>query len=270
MKRRTLTIALAALLAVLGMVAVLAYVHQANTRAVAGLKSETVVAARSYIASGTSLREAKSEGSLESERVPIASVPRNAVLAVTASNSKRVLNAAVQPGELLLQPMLETAAQVTGGIAIPPSMIAVSVEVCLPQAVAGYVTDGSDVAVFDTYPASGSKGASSLDVQASCQGSHQAERAGSIETQIVLPRVQVISVATGSAGTTSACGSAFTAGATSSTASSGTVLVTFAVSQADAERLISLSEAGLPYLALLTPSSKTSFDTQPAPLFQAP
>jgi hypothetical protein len=46
------------------------------------------------------------------------------------------------------------------------------------------------------------------------------------------------------------------------------VLVTLAVYQADAERLILLDEAGLPYLALLTPTSQTKFDTNVDPLFQ--
>ena len=44
--------------------------------------------------------------------------------------------------------------------------------------------------------------------------------------------------------------------------------MTLAVRQADAERLIQLDEAGLPYLALLTPTSQTRFDTAPASLFQ--
>ena len=39
MKRRLLTIALAFMLGVLGLVAVLAYVHKANDRAIAGLKA---------------------------------------------------------------------------------------------------------------------------------------------------------------------------------------------------------------------------------------
>jgi len=43
--------------------------------------------------------------------------------------------------------------------------------------------------------------------------------------------------------------------------------VTFAVNQADAERLIVLTRAGLPYLALLTASSQTQFDTGLQPLF---
>jgi pilus assembly protein CpaB len=46
------------------------------------------------------------------------------------------------------------------------------------------------------------------------------------------------------------------------------MLVTFAVDQADAERVIQLTETGLPYLALLTPASRTGFDTSSQPLFQ--
>ena len=46
------------------------------------------------------------------------------------------------------------------------------------------------------------------------------------------------------------------------------MLVTLAVDQADAERVIQLTETGLPYLALLTPASQTGFDTGSQPLFQ--
>jgi len=43
--------------------------------------------------------------------------------------------------------------------------------------------------------------------------------------------------------------------------------VTMAVDQADAERLILLTETGVSYLALLTSSSHTAFDTALVPLF---
>ena len=46
------------------------------------------------------------------------------------------------------------------------------------------------------------------------------------------------------------------------------MLVTLAVRQDDAERIIQLSQAGLPYLALLTPTSQTGFDVAPVSLFQ--
>lgn len=268
-QRRTLTIALAAVLAFAGAVAVLVYVHQANNRAVAGLKAAQVIVAKTLIPAGTSLHAAQAQGLISSEKVPIASIPPSAVLSVTAQNERLVVSAAVQPGQLLLQPMLETAAQVTGGVAIPPGMVAVSIEVCLPAAVAGYVSPGSDVAVFDTYPVRQGKGGSSAQVQESCNVSHTAQTSGTVATEIVLPRVEVISVGAGGSQSASS-GSVFSSGASNTAASAGAVLVTFAVSQADAERLITIEQTGLPYLALLTPSSKTSFDTGPVALFRLP
>ena len=60
MKRRTLTIGLAVLLAVLGTAAVLAYVRQANNRALEGVQAVTVLVAGKVIPSGTSASAAQS------------------------------------------------------------------------------------------------------------------------------------------------------------------------------------------------------------------
>ena len=46
--------------------------------------------------------------------------------------------------------------------------------------------------------------------------------------------------------------------------------MTMAVNQADAERLINLTETGLPYLALLTSSSGTGPDKVVVPLLPRP
>ena len=73
MKSRLLTITLAAVLALLGAVAVLAYVRQANNRAVAGQKAETVIVASGAITAGTSLSEAKVKNELAYETVPASS-----------------------------------------------------------------------------------------------------------------------------------------------------------------------------------------------------
>jgi len=61
-KRRVLAVALAVLLALIGIVAVLAYVHKANERAIAGLKAVTVLAASQRIPAGTSASAAQSAG----------------------------------------------------------------------------------------------------------------------------------------------------------------------------------------------------------------
>lgn len=271
MKRRVLTIIVAVLLAVAGIGGVLAYVHQADARAVAGMKAVSTLVAQQQIPAGTSAATALQGGLLSRQTLPASSVPADAVRSLTGDLGTLVASANIQPGQLLLRPMLVTAAQATGAgaIAIPKGMIAVTVPLCLPEAVAGYVQPGSQVAVFDTYSTR------SLNVQENCGNtslSHQARVSGIVHTRIVLPKVLVLSVgaAPGSGqGDSPASSTTSTAGQPSSSSSvQGGVLVTFAVGQADAERLILLTETGLPYLALLTHSSQTSLDSTLVPLLQ--
>ena len=153
MKRRVLTVTLALLLAVLGTVGVLAYVHGANARAVAGVKAVPALVAQQPIPAGTSASTAVHEGLLASQQLPASSVPSDAVRSITPDISSLVMSANVQAGQLLLRPMLVTAAQATGAgtLATPKGMVAVTIPLCLPEAVAGYVQPGSQVAVFDTY-----------------------------------------------------------------------------------------------------------------------
>lgn len=269
MKRRILAIALAIVLAVLGTAGVLAYVHKADARAIAGFKAVTVLVAGQQIASGTTASTALQNGSLTSQKLPASSVPPDAVHSITPGLGSLVLSATLQPGQLLLRPMLVTAAQATatGAVAIPEGMVAVTVSLCMTEAVAGYIQPGSEVAVFDTF------GGKSLNVQESCGQSHQAQATGSVHTRIVLPRVKILSVGSGPAGgssltTTGSAASQPSSGGATQNGATQQVLVTLAVNQADAERLILLDEAGLPYLALLTPTSVTKFDTTLYPLFQ--
>ena len=255
MKRRILTVALAVLLAVLGTAGVLAYVHKANTRALVGMKPVSVLVAQGLIPAGTSANSAQQEGLLRSESLPASSVPLNAVRSITPELGTLVMSAQVQSGQLLLRPMLVTAAQATGGVALPPGMLAVSINLCLPEAVAENIGPGSEVEVLDTF----ARGASSLTAQPNCTGPHQQQAKGRARTLIVLPRVQVLSVGpaagTGHA-TSSTSTSAFSQSSTDPPSSStsqqpGNVLVTLAVTQAAALRLIQITETGLPYMALL-------------------
>jgi len=275
LKRRVLTVVVAVLLAVLGTAAVLAYVRQADNRALEGQKAVTVLIAQKVIPSGTSANTAVQDGLLTSQRLPASSVPVDALTSITPALGPLVTSAVVQPGQVLLRPMLVTPAQATatGALAIPRGMVAVTIPLCMSEAVAGYVQPGSQVAVFDSYPTK------KATLQESCSGSGQSNQAqgpGAAVTRILLPRVQVLAIGQApSSGTTSTSTTA--SGGTSSQGSqtdpaasgpTGSVLVTFAVSQADAERLILVTRAGLPYLALLTPSSQTGFTSGLQPLFQ--
>jgi pilus assembly protein CpaB len=271
LKGRLLTIMLAILLALAGTAGVLLYVHGATKRALAGQRAVAVLVASQTIPAGTSASSAQHQGLLTSQELPASSVPVDAVSSLAGGLGSLVLSAALAPGQLLLRPMLVTAAAATaqGALAIPRGMVAVTVPLCLPAAVAGYVQPGSEVAVFDTY------GGKSSSLQANC--GQQAGSApqlpggtGVVHTRIVLPRVQVISVGAAASSTSHATGLLAQPGsAGSASATSATQLITFAVSQPDAERLILLTETGVAYLALLTPSSVTRFDgATSAPLIQ--
>ena len=249
------------LLAVAGTGGVLAYVRQADSRALAGQKAVSVLVAGKLIPSGTTAAAAWRDGLLTRQKLPAAALPADAMSSIPPGLGALVLSADVQRGQLLLRPMLVTAAQVTSGLPIPAGMVAVTVNLCLPEAVAGYVKAGSEVEVFDTY---GPK-ATALTAQPNCAPPHEQQDYGDIHIRMVLPRVQVLSVGPATASTSGSSSASGSSASGSSSASSADMLVTVAVSQASAGRLILLTETGLPYLALLTGASQTSVDTRFVP-----
>jgi len=252
MKRRLLIIVLALILAAVGTTGVLSYVRGANARAIAGLKAVSVLVAQKKITSGTTASSALHGGLLASQTLPASSVPADALSAITGDMASLVLSADLQPGQLLLRPMLVTPAQTTSGLAIPPGMMALTLAFCLPEVVAGAVQAGSQVAVFDTV------GNSSITAQPGCAGAH-AEITGTIKTRVVLNRVQVLSAGVASSASAASVSTASALGS-SSTSGQGSTLVTLAVTQAQAEQLIQMTETGMPYLALLTTGSRTTAD----------
>ena len=265
MKRRMLTVTLAALLAVFGIVAVLAYVANTKTRVVKGLNPTYVLVAKAPIPSGTRAEAAMNDKLLTREQLPTSSVPIDAVHSITADISNLVTSTAIQPGQVLLKEMLVPAREVTGAIAIPAGKVAIAVELCLAEDVAGYVKPGSHIAVFDTF-----QSGSNQNLEQSCQSTHQAQNKDSVYTRLLLPDVEVLSVSAApppSTGTTSSDGAVLTSGATAATGQ-GAVFVTVAATQSQAEQLILAAQTGLPYFALTTLDSGITRDAQPAQLFK--
>ncbi len=267
MRTRLVTITLAAVLAVVGIVAVLAYVRQANERAVNGLKAETVMVAAGAIRAGTSLSTAQQEHLLSTEKVPDSSLTTQAVQSVTAANGHLVVSGAVAKGQVLLVNMLTSSQGSTGGSGfdIPAGMVAVSVAMCVEEAVADYVTPGSNVAVFDTFTGS------STILSRSCGTDHQVATVGQqASTELILQKAEVLAVGPNPGGQGASDGSSATVATDPSASSSSSaldeVLVTLAVDPADAERLILMDELGLPYMALLGPDSNVGL-TPPVNLF---
>jgi pilus assembly protein CpaB len=268
-RTRILTIVLAAVLGLLGVVAVVAYAHQANQRAVAGLHAETVLVANAAIPAGTSLKQARKEHLLTPEEVPASSLSTPPVKSST--DGQLVTTASVAKGQLLLLNMLGNAgsAQTSSSFIIPKGMVAVTVNMCIAEAVASYITPRSHIAVFDTIASKGST------VQRSCDAQHQILNAnaianGAAATRLVLSDAEVLAVGQSPAAQSTSQNNipAATADPASSATSTNTeVLVTVAVHQADAERLILIDEVGMPYMALLGPQASMSFGGT-AQLFQ--
>ena len=265
MRTRLLTITLAAVLGVFGIVAVLAYVHQANDRAVNGLKAETVMFASKAIPAGTSLDAAQQGGLLAQEKMPLSSLSSPAVQSVTSANGHLVVSANVPKGSVVLQNMVARPGTLTahgngGVLPLPKGDIGVTMEMCLDTDVAGYVQPGSFIAVFDSVSTGGV-------LQFTCTG-HQPPQKGKIITAVVVARIQVLSVtplvSQGSVGSQVASDLSNSANTSpmSPVTADGEVLVTLAApNQVTAEKLILMNSAGDPAYGLLTKSSVTNVDS---------
>jgi Flp pilus assembly protein CpaB len=252
MPRRVLMIGATLLLAVLGTVAVLLYVGKADARALAGKQAVTVLVAAKKVPAGTSAHDADRDGLLRKEEMAAETVPADALAEVGSDVTDLVASADIQPGQLVLRPMFVTRALQTGGLKIPDGKVAVSVSVSGAQRVAGYAEVGSKVAVFDTFNVAEGHGGRT-PAGDGLQKQHDYVQG----TRLVLSGVEVIAV--GPQGSGSA-GDAKKSSATAGGASGGsdTVLVTVAVTQAEAEKLILVAQAGSVYLALESGTSKTA------------
>lgn len=260
MTRRILTIVLAIALAVIGTGAVLVYAKGADQRAIAGDKAVTVLVATEQIPAGTSAGSALAGGMLGRQKLPASSVPADAVRSLSAGLKALVASASIAPGELLLRPMLVTAVSTSSGIAIPKGMMAVTIPLCVSEAVAKYVYPGAQVALFDTYIKVGPS------AQWNCGSKSITPTAKmNIVTRMVLPKVKVLSVTPAAAVAPGSATSTAFGQSNSSQADPATnneIMVTLAVDQNDAEKVINIAESGLPYLALLTGTSVTGNDTK--------
>jgi len=256
MTRRIITIAAAVLLAVLGAAGVLEYVHQADQRALSGMRAVNAYVATAQIPSGTPASAALSERLLVRQKFPASSVPAGAVRSITPTLSGMVLTSGLASGQILLNAMLGASVQTASALPIPPGMVAVTLQLCVQQAVGNYITPGSQIAVFNTFVNGTRKSATGA-----CSQAGAGAVAETIQTRMVMSKVLVLAVGEGTATPPSSTTTTADGPATSSSASApGTIYLTLAVSQADAERLIELGEGGSPYLVLLSSSSAAKAD----------
>jgi pilus assembly protein CpaB len=250
MNRRILTIVAAVLLAIVGTGAVYAYVKNADTRAVAGSQPVSVLIVDKRIPAGTPASNVESGGYVHTDHLPSDATPRDAVASIGGDWQSDVATADIQPGQVLLRPMFGEKVPTTSGLAIPNGMVAVSVKLTADGDVAGYVQPGSEIAVFDTFVLL--NGSTTIPSGSKSGGGGNGN--DNWATKLLLPRVSVLAVS-------QAAPTGTTNGLNSNSGGTATLLVTVAVNQMDAERLIHIAQTGMPYAALLSSTSQVA----PAP-----
>lgn len=224
MGRRTILLIAAVVVAALGAVLVFVYAHDANKRAEADQSPVNVLVAKTDIAAGTTGSSAQSSGAFVVKSVPRSALTPGALTSSSPISSQYAL-ATIFTGQQIISQQWGSTAPTPSSLPIPTGKVAVSVQLGDPARVAGFVEPGSDVAVFNTLDNS---------------------------TQVLITSAEVI--ATGPTTLASAAGS--DASGTQNTEQLPKALMTLALNQKDAQKLIYASQNGQVYFALLSGTSK--------------
>ncbi len=230
MTRRILAITIAIVLAALGTAGGLFLVLSAESRAQDRISNPiTVAIAAVRIPIGTSGAKIRAEEMVRIVKMPRDSVPDDTMPDVSVELDKLVVTSNVAAGQVLLRANFGESSTVTSGLPLPDGKMAVTVETGAPEQVAGYVLPGSQVTIFLTYTVVEPNGT----------------RTSIERTRVLLPRVEVLAVGTYQQARTNANASGTRA---------NSLLLTVAVTQTEAERLIEGLSHGTLYLGLLTDS----------------
>lgn len=229
MGRRSVLLVSGVLVAALGTMLVFLY---ANNVKQTSYENTEVVAA--YVASvpisvGTPGAEAATQ--IEATELPAGVVPAGAIID-PAEISEGLAVVPVQPGQVILASMFGDASAVES-LPIPEGKMGVAVQLDDAQRVAGFVIPGSEVAVFST-----------VDGDA---------EAGGTTTRLLLPRATVAAV-----GPTTIVSRTTGEGEAVNVEEIPTAILTLALDQVDAERLIFGQQQTTLHFALLTPQSASA------------
>ena len=259
MSRRITTISAALVLALLGTLLVVVYVGRADARALDGVQTVTVMVAKEPLKKGQTVKSAQDAGLLVSETFPRKAVPATAIAKFQAADAALVFASDVTQGEILQRPRLVAKVEAPNRLVIPAGKMAVTVSLEDPARVSSFVTVGSNIAVFDSYNVfEGNEGGRWTPSGDHLNDGFPINKA----TRLLLPKVQVLAI-----------GESFTkeepkkmeekTGALAAAPAAGDVthtLVTVAVDQREAEKLIHGTQTGTLYLGLLD-----TYEVKPGP-----
>jgi pilus assembly protein CpaB len=240
MARRSVLLIVAVLIALAGTAMIVLYVQGIDERATEGQELVEVLVATEALEVGESVSEAQEAGKFDTREVRRTDVVDGA-LSSTSSISDLVATGPIYPGEQLIAKKFGTLGD-TQSLVIPEDMMAVSIELTDFERVAGFVNPGNEVAVFATTL----NGVALL--------ADNTERKLGSYTRIVLPRSLVLGV-----GTTSVTART-TQGEDGETATEevARTILTIAVTQEEAEKLIQADRTSEMNFALLTDDSRSA------------
>jgi pilus assembly protein CpaB len=244
MDRRRILLVVAVVVALLGTALVYLYVRGADARANDRFETVNVLRAVAPIEAGETIDDAQANGKLALEPVASDYLLPNYQTSVEALSGS-VATVPILPGEQITSDKFgsEVIAGV-GGLVIPKGMIAISVSLTDTARVAGFINPGTRVAIF-------------VNGQ---------DATGNPYTRLLLEDVEVIAV--GSTSTTTQ--TTTTAEGTETTEQLPKTLMTLALAQKDAERVLLSETTGELVFALLTKDSNINSDggVTAADLFQ--
>lgn len=240
MARRSVLLAVALVIALVGTALIVLYVQGIDKRAVAGQELVEVLAATDTIDAGETVAAAMEAGKFEKRQVRRDDMVDGA-LSSTGSISDLVSLGTIYAGEQVIAPKFGTLSDTENGLLIPDDKVAISVELSDPARVAGFVNPGSDIAIF-------------LSADPVLKQPDGTEKTLPPYTRLLLPKVQVIGVGTSSIS------------AKTTTTDEGEQIVeevprailTLAVDQKQAEKIIYAARNAEICFALLSDDSKVA------------
>jgi len=232
MGRRTLLLIAALVVAGLGTAGIFLYVNGVDERAEADFEVVEVLVATAPIAVGTTAQAAQDAGSLELRPFLAKSVEGLSALSDISAIAAQVALSPIALGEPILVGQFGAPGQ-TNALPIPDGKLAVSLQLDDPARVAGFVVPSSNVAVFLT--------------TAETTGAN----AGQEVTRVLLSTVQVIA-----AGATTVVTTTTGTGDAAQTEQLPKALLTLAVDQTEAQKIVYAQGHGKVTFGLLTDTSR--------------
>lgn len=235
MARRSVLLVVALIIALVGTAMIVLYVRGIDARATEGQKLVEVLVATEVIDAGQSVASALDGGKFEKKQVRLDDEVDGALSSTTAIQDLVALST-IYPGEQVIATRFGSLGD-SENLVIPDNKIAISVELTDPERVAGFVNPGSEIAIF-----------ASIDPVV-IEG--EVSRQLPTYTQLLLPRVLVVGVGT----TTVSARTTTTDDGDAVTEEVPRTILTVAVDQKEAERVIYANRNGDVTFALLSKES---------------